>query len=125
VVHEDIFVACGDDIVVEDARVDGVWVLACKDDAGGIKLVCSGEGLAGGAGLAGGVVAGGVCGVVDVYAIDEEFDAWLVVGGGEADMVGGAFVGKAGLAGKRIVDGEVGWVFEDHAEGGGGCWVLS
>ncbi len=78
-VHEDILIACGDDIVVEDAGVDGVGVLAGKDGVGGIEFVDAGDGLAGGSGLAGGVVAGGVCGVVDVLAIDEEFDAGLIV----------------------------------------------
>ena len=51
-IEEDMFVAGGDDIVVEDTRVDGVWVLACENGVDWVEFVEASDGLCGGSGLA-------------------------------------------------------------------------
>ena len=109
--------ADGDDVVVEDAAVDDLRGLLDEDAALGRQAVKAGDGLAGFEGLSGGEAPRRrVAALQAVAAEDEEVQAGRADVGGEAGVVGGAFVAEGLRGGQRRVHLEARGIAEDGRE---------
>ncbi len=103
---QDIFIAYGDNVVMEDSGVDGLRTLAHKNDAGEIKAVQSRNCLRSLLGLPGGKTRRRTLCALRAAAEDEDFYSNAAMIGAEAHMVCRALIGKSISGGQRVVVGE-------------------
>jgi len=117
--EQNIFVADGDDVVVEDPGVDGRGALAREYDSIRVELMAASDRCAGVECLAGGKASDGPLGI---SAVDEDFDACAAVAFAKPHVVGGAFVGVSFGGGQWIVVREkvAGW--KDRFQDRRGDW---